>query len=288
MKKVIFWHICDLNHWREIVEDQFKCIYSSDLFKELDKIYISYLGKSKEDINFLLEKTSKIHLINYSTDMKDYERACLRQLKKWSQNNESYVLYIHAKGVSRPQYKKTISAWRKMLEFILINKYEKSIRGLEDGYDVIGVNLTESYHHNYSIDLYKHKLFFSGNFWWAKTSYIRNLPDIIEHEKDLSKSHHGYPLYWLTERWILSLYRTGKIGEIYKSEFRSYYNNETNLNYLTADLIIKEYKDGQSWIWPKIANIPRSTKLKLNRPNKNYPHNPIISGNYPNPPPNKY
>ncbi|NBU99207.1 MAG: hypothetical protein EBS19_13515 [Spirochaetia bacterium] len=287
MKKVIFWHICGLNHWKEIVEDQFKEIHSSKLFEDLDKIYITYLGESKEDVNFLLEKTNKIHLIYYSNYLKDYERACLRELKKWSQANDSYVLYIHAKGVSRPHKMKGVWAWRKMLEFILINKYEYSIKGLEDGYDVIGSNLTMSYHNKYVIDVYVHRLFFSGNFWWAKTSYLKNLPDIIEHEKDLSKSYHrGYPLYYITERWILSLYKNAKIGEIYKSKYRAYYDYGPDLDYLTADLIIKEYKDGQPWIWPKRVRIPRSTKL--NGINKNCSYNSSIIVNYPNPPPKKY
>lgn len=289
MKKVIFWHICSLNHWREIAEDQFKDIYSSNLFKEIDKIYITYLGNSKDDINFLLEKTDKISLIYYSNYMKDYERACLRQLKKWSQDNEAYVLYIHAKGVSRvsrPKTKKAIWEWRKMLEYMLINKYQVCINGLNDGYDVIGTNLCRSLS-NLSMGPFTNKklLFFSGNFWWAKTSYIKNLPDILEKEKDLSKKIGSYPLYWFTERWILNHFETAKIGEIYKSKYRTYYVKGPDYNYLTADLKIKEYKNEGAWSWPAIPirGIPRAETET-----KKYYFNPKISGSYPNPPPNKY
>lgn len=213
----IFWNICELNNYKEIVIDQYNSICESGLIYDIRNIYISYTGTNKQNINFLLDKNNKFKLINYTDKYKEYERPCLHKLLEWSQNNESNILYIHAKGVSHPD-NKNVWFWRKMLEENTIIKYKQCINYLNE-YDVIGINLINIGTNDKLVNE-NHKMHFSGNFWWSKTSYIKTLPKIREDYDDLSIQNR----YWLCERWILYHYPNVKFYEIAKTQHPHYYD----------------------------------------------------------------
>jgi len=218
MNTNIFWHICELNNFRDIVIDQYESLYESGLLDNIERVYVCYTGANKENINFLLNKHNKIQLINYTNKYKEYERPCLHKLLEWSQTNESNILYIHTKGVSHP-HNHNVWLWRKMLEHYLIRNYKQCINYLNN-YDIVGINLTDIGTADKLVNE-NHKMHFSGNFWWSKTSYIRTLPKIREDYTDLSIEHR----YWLCERWILYYYPNNKYYEIKKTEHPHYYGS---------------------------------------------------------------
>lgn len=222
----IFWHVCSLNNWLEVVEDQLKSIVDSGLINIIDKIYINFLGNSKHDIDFLTKQCSKIYVVNYTDNYKDYERSCLHCLLDWSQNNESNILYMHTKGVSRPE-NNNVWNWRKLLEKHLIYNHKNCIDKLQD-YDIVGINFLDQGKKEQKILNENHCAHFSGNFWWSKTSYIRILPKIRPDIINLSKNN----LYWLCERWIMLHYPSVKYYEILSTEHKKYYKSSPKLKYL--------------------------------------------------------
>ncbi len=85
-----------------------------------------------------------------------------------------HLLYIHTKGItSVDNHLKKGNAqtfinyyyWRKFLEWGVIERWDDAVKMLDE-HDIVGVN--------YFDQPSKH---FSGNFWWANSSYIRTLPD---------------------------------------------------------------------------------------------------------------
>lgn len=224
---VVFWHICEMNNWKKVILDQYETLVSSGLMDSIDKCYIVFLGSNIKNISWFLEKNKKLQLMDYSKNLREYERLCLHSMLRWSRINVANILYIHAKGVSRPNTPKhktndNIWEWRKMMEYFLIEKHEECIEKLKD-YDVVGCNLIDM-GNDLRIAQENHKLHFSGNFWWSKTNYIRKLPYIVPSIDDLSKNE----AYLLCERWVLSLYPLTKICEIYrypyKADKRFYYH----------------------------------------------------------------
>jgi hypothetical protein len=93
-----------------------------------------------------------------------FEGQTLKLLWDSSQIDDFDLLYFHTKGVvsATPQ----VACWREILNHYCINEWAKCVRLLED-YDIVGV---KDIHSDINNTL-------SGNFWWAKSSYIRTLPD---------------------------------------------------------------------------------------------------------------
>lgn len=216
-KITIFWHICAINNWVEIVDDQFLTLQRSGLLNDCEEILVTFLGNRKY-ADCLLKKNEKIRLKNFHEDIKKYERICINDIGEWSKINDSLVFYFHTKGVSKPEFKENIWKWRKMMEYFLIDGYKSCLEHLQNN-DVVGLSLcnvgTEA-----SIFGESHKWHFSGNFWWSKTEYIKKLLPV----PDIDMSSGGN--YWLCERWILQPWPEVKILEIYKPRFPHYYTIE--------------------------------------------------------------
>lgn len=235
---VIFWHICGINSYKEIAISQFNTIKKSGLLDKIDKIYVTYLGEKKTDIDFLLEKSDKIILDKYDTYLGHFERLCLHSLHDFSQNNDAYVLYLHVKGVStrfvgEPITQNNIKQWREMMEYFLIHNHQDCIKLIESN-DVLGCCLTDCKCNNLSINGENHSYHFSGNFWWSKTSYIKTLPRIREDiVNDLAEDN----AYHLCERWILQKWPEIKFVELYKDPvYEHFYTNPPSKDYLTTPL----------------------------------------------------
>lgn len=78
------------------------------------------------------------------------------------------ILYIHTKGVSNKyindyKSKKCISDWVEYMTYFNIYKWKICLEKIKE-YDAVGVNL-----HNMNAPLH-----YSGNFWWSKSSHVRN------------------------------------------------------------------------------------------------------------------
>lgn len=218
----VFWHICGINHWKEIAEDQFRTMSASGLLDRADRVMVTYLGQNRKDIGWLESKSRKIEINNYSPDTKHYERMCLNGLHDWSKSNDATVLYMHAKGVSRTNNKKNVWGWRKMLEYFTVENHERCLREM-NGVDALGGNLCMV--NRKSIEecqMPGHGLHYSGNFWWARTQYIRTLPRIPE---DVRLDVHGNYIRY-TEYWLLSAFPRVRCAVAFKTKVPHYYDRE--------------------------------------------------------------
>jgi len=235
---VIFWHICGLSNYKKIVTDQFNSIKRSGLLAKVDKIYITYLGSNKNNINFLLKKSSKIILDKYDSYVYHYERLCLHSMHDFAQEHNANILYIHAKGVSTRFVgniilQDNIRQWREMMEYFLIYKYSDCLELLESN-DVLGSCLVNSKSNDLAIDGEDHAYHFSGNFWWSNTSYIKTLPRIRE---DIVGNLANNCAFHLCERWVLQKWPNVKLVELYKDPHSChFYGNPPSKEYLKINL----------------------------------------------------
>jgi len=58
----VFWHICGINYWREIAEDQIKTMESSGLLDRTDRVMVTYLGADRNDVAWLERRSKKIEV----------------------------------------------------------------------------------------------------------------------------------------------------------------------------------------------------------------------------------
>ena len=221
MNTYIYWHICELNDWKKIVIEQYNNLLKSNILNIIDKVFITFLGKDKNNIQFLLDLNNKFVLDQFSTNLKHYERLCLTSLYENAINNETSfnVLYFHAKGVSRlgKEYE-YVQNWRRKLEEKLIFNYSECLNLLNE-YDVLGCYLTHIGNQAQILNE-THRYHFSGNFWWSKSDYIKKLPSLKHIDLNIPNN------YYLLERWILHPYPEVKFLEIYQDpEKRTHFYN---------------------------------------------------------------
>jgi len=241
MKNYIYMTICCINNCNFIVNFIYNYLKKSKLFDIIDEIRCVIINSKNIEIinNFI--KLPKIKVIYKEFDnIGNYsEYITLNLLLEHSKLENFNVLYIHSKGVSDRHQDtnsfKNILSWIKYLLYFNIDKYEIVLHNLQF-YDSIGVNLngnnTNIFTNNYNSisKLINNEgwcgpswpYHFSGNFWWSKSNYIKNLNNCLKE----------YPA---SEFWITTG-KTGKFLCLWNAE-HNFYESEYNSDiYINQDL----------------------------------------------------
>ena len=211
----IFIHICTIENWKEIFEDQIKYLKISGLYEESTYIYIGILGDL--DLSYF-SSYPKLTILYYDINVELYEIPMINHIANISKKSsvEINILYIHTKGVRRAGNDKVIWSWRKMMEYFLIINYKLCIENLEY-YDTLGCNAIDELCENIdNVVVNKdknHTYHYSGNFWWSKKSYIEKLPFL-----QIDMSDKAFITRYKAENWILSEYPNGKFGILFQDD----------------------------------------------------------------------
>ena len=186
----IFYHLFQGNDWRSLYNEQIQALRDSGLYSVADKIHVGVNG------NQLLPSDPKIQShFNKNTSI---EADTLKSLHEYCVEHPSaYVLYFHSKGVSRTgEMREIADSWRLYMEHFLFHHWKVCHRYLDE-YDAVGVE----YRNNATIDNPTNRILwgpwahYSGNFWWARASYITSLD--VDY---LYQNIRGQR--WLGELWI--------------------------------------------------------------------------------------
>ena len=120
---------------------------------------------------------------------------------------ESCILYLHGKGATR-QDNQNVKAWVDYMEYFLVENYQNCLNELKT-HDVVGVD--------YLPKPMKH---FSGNFWWANSSYIKQRTNFAESLNSSKETKHPR---WYCEFWILDQDKVN-IKSLHQSDIDLYVN----------------------------------------------------------------
>ena len=159
-----FIHSCSLKNndiLDEIVDKinkmEFHHIFIINIGNKINKVY----GENVD----IIEYSENINLFEIPT-INIIHSFCVR-------NPESKVLYLHTKGVSYQTVPQQVVDWRNMMLYFLIDN--DCVKLLEK-HDIVGCNYLENPHPH-----------FSGNFWWARASYVNKLKPIettVKHDAE--------------------------------------------------------------------------------------------------------
>lgn len=229
MKIFGFYFIALLNDYYTLVNNQLNTLFESELFDKTDTLYV-YIYDPNNNINTIngfFNNKKKIKIIK--SDINNYEFDILKLIHNLSFRDNFLCYYFHTKGVSInqtnfsfykvdnfKQLKENVDSWRKYMEYFLISLYDKNIKYLNEGYDTVGVQLT-----NTPNTQFKH---YSGNFWWSKSEYIKKLPKI----ESLRLNHR-----WDAEFWIG--YGDGKMKNLFSTS-QAGYRQQVKIDYKSESL----------------------------------------------------
>lgn len=211
----IFFHVYLKSGYSRILIDKFKKFKSSGLYEKANKIYLTLFGDIELNSEFLNELKEMYPKIEYGVisnavfnNEPDTLNLMIKKANEYTENTP--MLYLHTKGLSyaNPDLKKNVEAWVRYLDLYVINKWEECVDSLKENDAAGGFYVEEPKH-------------FQGNFWWANSDYIKNLPKITN--ENVSQYHRG-------EFWILS--ETDKVyplsGVTPVDMYQNYYCNETD------------------------------------------------------------
>lgn len=177
--------------WASIVCEQLDVMLNSGLLEDINRIKIICISRNNREretfYNLCLTYTNKLEFYfvdnPYSTDREMIqnlessrtitENITMREIWKDSQTDDFKILYLHTKGVTSIDkhlntnvdlYMRYV-CWRQFLNWGVLDNWKTCTFELQY-HDIAGVN--------YQKEPSAH---FSGNFWWANSSYIRKLPD---------------------------------------------------------------------------------------------------------------
>lgn len=112
------------------------------------------------------------------------ELPTLYDLQQWLPGHEDWhVCYFHAKGITHANFEPYIR-WRNCMEASVIVNWRRCIADLDRGYETVGCHWIDRAKyprdHEEKFDqtwnLGGH--IWGGNFWWAKSGYLRSLPKL--------------------------------------------------------------------------------------------------------------
>jgi len=160
-KNVCFIHSwTNNNHQTKMLDYIIDYIKESKLFDVLDVIYVMNIGNEIDSSKY----EDKIKVINYSNNNELFELQTIKLIHTFSEMNPNCnILYLHTKGVSFNTIRQNIMDWMNVMLYFNVKLFDKNLKLLET-YDALGCNYRDA--------PLKH---FSGNFWWAKASYIKKL-----------------------------------------------------------------------------------------------------------------
>jgi hypothetical protein len=158
----IYYHIYAIDGVESIIDEQLSLIK-----KHFDFPYTLNVGISIADdntsIDYIINKFEKIRDVRSKGN--EFVTLDLIEKDKEKFGDSDYILYIHTKGASKQNLENVVS-WRHLMNYFNIEKYKNIFKIFEKtDYNTYGVLLGSAG---------KWKLY-SGNFWWAKTSYLKTI-----------------------------------------------------------------------------------------------------------------
>lgn len=172
----IFYHCCELPGANELAKKQIDRVRQSGLL-ENGTLFLCINGDLVHFFPLLnyIESYPNIRVCHVSDTITSYEYPTLEFLKTAADNSEKddYYLYFHTKGLSY-RNNQGLDDWRKFMEYWLVDHWKLCVGQLDIGFETCGTNYINGTY--LGIDrkpaTWPH---YTGNFWWARSSYIRRL-----------------------------------------------------------------------------------------------------------------
>lgn len=158
-----FIHVGVMNDWRRILDSQIFAIKSSGLMSQTKKIYVSGAGD-------MIDTPKGMELGVWTSNLKEGEVETMRFIHRMSKEISGNFWYIHTKGARweiGSHESKCADSWREYMQYFVIYGWKNCVESLRN-HDVCGVEYARS-------EWFPEKFIFSGNFWWARSNYIKSI-----------------------------------------------------------------------------------------------------------------
>ena len=164
MHRYIFVHAPELPRTLESLEVIFDRIRLSAM--PYDKMFVCCTKGFDEVVKAKFPDLSRTTFLDTGFGPEEYEYPTLKVIYEMALLEDFSCLYLHSKGASKTREDEYHNAkcWMDFMLYGVVDNYKVCLSHLErpDGPDLVG----SQWHWH-----------FKGNFWWAKSSHLREMPD---------------------------------------------------------------------------------------------------------------
>jgi len=163
----VYYHIYAIDGVESIIDEQLSLIKKHFDFPYKLNIGIS-IPYDNKSISNILDIIDKSNIRDIRAKGHEFITLDLIEKDKEKFGDSDYILYLHTKGASKfddIDYS-NIKTWRELMNYFNIQKCKNVLKIFEKSeYNTYGVLLG---------NIGKWQLY-SGNFWWAKSSYLKTI-----------------------------------------------------------------------------------------------------------------
>jgi hypothetical protein len=158
----IYYHIYAIDGVESIIDEQLNLIKTHFDFPYILNVGIS-IADDNISIDYIINKFEKIRDVRSKGN--EFVTLDLIEKDKEKFGDSDYILYIHTKGASKLD-NQNVTSWRHFMNYFNIEKVKNVFKLFEKTeFNTYGVHYI----------VLNNKSHYSGNFWWAKSSYLKTL-----------------------------------------------------------------------------------------------------------------
>jgi len=162
-----------------VVCEQMDMLHMSGLLNEADKFVVGLNGgvETGNIANLLIPSKAEVVLHGLQSKSENLTLVLLENwLKTIPEGEEWYVLYFHAKGATHKPNDEMRGPWRTCMMHHLITNWRQCVSDLH-GVESVGC------HWCVPPRTPATQYYWAGNFWWARSSFLKTLPSIYERQR---------------------------------------------------------------------------------------------------------
>ena len=167
MRLTHFYHVFADGDWEIPVTEHLHALTVSGLLDTLDDLFVGIVGAPE---NRARVRDAFPAVVVAEAD-EGWEQVTLQKLHDFSHKHEAKIFYAHTKGAwSRSELAR---AWRVSMTHDTVTRWGECVHALEK-VQAAGPFWLKSWEPEHA----DHESFFAGNFWWARSDYIRTLEPV--------------------------------------------------------------------------------------------------------------
>ena len=167
-----YYHIYADGAWEPIFGEHWEKLRESGLLFMLEFIRVGVVG-SEENRAKVRETLPMVDIV--AEESEGWEQVTLNKLLQGAQSFDGAIFYAHTKGAWSDS--DLAHTWRVSMTYDTVTRWRECVEAL---YKVEAAG--PYWLHSHEPEHRDHKHFFAGNFWWARTDYLRRLdPPKNEH-----------------------------------------------------------------------------------------------------------
>lgn len=164
----------------DIVHEQMDLLKRSGLLESASYFLVGINGGKESDEVANLVIPDKAKRVLHGLESRA-ENLTIVEMEKWAKHHSGWnVLYFHAKGCTHPPGHPygdgTSTPWRRTMDEYLVGQWTRCIADLGAGFDSVGCHFMRG-----MCDGTQN--IWAGNFWWARSEFLRTLPSIYRRER---------------------------------------------------------------------------------------------------------